>query len=55
MELENIAVALRPRTPWEALDLGFAMARQWWKPLYAAWLAIYLPAKFFATDDKGTP
>lgn len=44
MELESIAVVLRPRTPWEALDLGFAMARQWWQPLYAAWLAVYLPA-----------
>lgn len=41
MRIENIAVALRPRTPWEAMDLGFAMARRWWRPVWAAWAAVY--------------
>lgn len=43
MEIDRIAVALRPRTQWEALDLGFQMAREWWRPIWGVWLAIYLP------------
>ena len=43
MHLERVAVALRPRTPWEAMDLGFAMARLWWRPIWGAWFAVYLP------------
>lgn len=43
MEVERIAVALRPRTQWEALDLGFQMAREWWRPIWGVWLALYLP------------
>jgi len=37
-------VALRERTGLEAADLGFAMARAWWRPLAATWLALVLPA-----------
>lgn len=44
MELDRIAVALRPRSQWEALDLGFQMARAWWRPIWGVWLALYLPA-----------
>lgn len=40
---ERIAVALRPRDGWEAIDLGFRMVRAWWRPLFTAWLAIVLP------------
>lgn len=43
MDLERIAVVLRPRRPWEAVDLGFALVRAWWRPVYAAWLATVLP------------
>lgn len=43
MDLERIAVVLRPRRHWEAVDLGFAMTRSWWRPVYAAWLATVLP------------
>ncbi len=43
MEIDRIAVALRPRTQWEALDLGFQMAREWWRPIWGVWLALYLP------------
>ena len=39
-----MAVRLRPRNPWEALDLGLALVRSQWRPVYAAWLAVYLPA-----------
>lgn len=47
MEIDRIAVALRPRTQWEALDLGFQMAREWWWPIWGVWLALYLPVAAF--------
>jgi hypothetical protein len=34
---------LRPRRGWEALDLGFQMAREWWRPIWAVWFSVYLP------------
>lgn len=43
MQIDRIAMVVRPRNPWEAIDLGFRMARTWWKPVYGAWLAAYLP------------
>ena len=39
-----MAVRLRPRNAWEALDLGLALVRSQWRPVYGAWLAVYLPA-----------
>ena len=36
-------VALRTRSGLEAADLGFAMARAWWRPLAASWLAFVVP------------
>lgn len=44
MQLERLALHLRRRSPLEAIDLGCAMARTWWKPLLAAWLPLYLGA-----------
>lgn len=43
MELERLAVALRPRTDWEAVDLGFAMVRTWWRSVYGPWLVLTAP------------
>ena len=43
MELEAITTVLRPRRHWEAMDLGFALARCWWRPLYRAWFLLLLP------------
>ncbi|WP_428608011.1 DUF4129 domain-containing protein [Sedimenticola sp.] len=43
MELDKIAVTVRPRTPWEAIDLGFTMARAWFVPLWLLWLTLALP------------
>ncbi len=43
MQIERFAVALRPRSPWESVDLGFRMARVWWRPLFASWFASTLP------------
>lgn len=43
MQLDRIAIVVRPRNAWEAIDLGMRMALSWWKPVYGAWLAAYLP------------
>jgi hypothetical protein len=43
MQPDRVAVVLRPRVGWEALDLGFQMAREWWRPVWAVWFAVYLP------------
>jgi len=39
----NIAITLRRRSPWEAMDLGFTMLRRWWKPVFAAHAAVFIP------------
>lgn len=44
MRLEDLAIAVRPRSGWQAMDLGFQIARQWWRPLWTVWFAVYLPA-----------
>lgn len=44
MRLDQVAIAIRPRQPWEAVDLGFIMARVWWRRIYGPWLMIMVPA-----------
>ncbi|MFS1525860.1 hypothetical protein ACL7TT_17430 [Microbulbifer sp. 2304DJ12-6] len=41
MKIENLTVRARLRSPWESIDLGTALARQYWLPLFLVWL---LPA-----------
>lgn len=43
MQPDRLAVVLRPRSGWEALDLGFQMAREWWRPIWAVWFSVYVP------------
>ncbi len=43
MQLDRLAIALRPRSAWESVDLGVGMLREWWRPLYASFAAVYLP------------
>lgn len=43
MELSKISTVVRPRSKWEATDLGFKMASQWARPLIYGWLMITLP------------
>ena len=43
MQLDRLALHLRRRGSWEAIDLGCGMARQWWRPLILAWLSVYVP------------
>lgn len=41
MRLEAIAIHLRRRSAWEAIDLGHTMLRRWARALYGAWFATY--------------
>ena len=43
MQLDRLAIALRPRSAWESVDLGVGMLREWWRPLYASFAAVYVP------------
>lgn len=43
MRLDDVTIALRARTQWEAVDLGATMLRAWWRPVYGAWFAVVLP------------
>lgn len=43
MQLERIAITLRPRSTLEALDLGIAMVARWARPVYALWLVLFVP------------
>ncbi len=43
MDLDKLAVEIRPRTPWEAADLGLLMAKRWWWPLTKIWLVMVVP------------
>ena len=43
MQIERIAIGLRPRSGWESLDLGFQMSRRWWRQAWGIWLALYIP------------
>jgi len=54
----DIAVELRPRTPWEAIDLGLAMLQRWWRNAYgvhAAVLAFLALASFAAAGWLDQP
>lgn len=43
-----MAVGVRPRSGWESLDLGFQMAREWWRQTWGVWLALYVPVAVVA-------
>jgi hypothetical protein len=40
----DIAIALRRRTPWEAMDLGLAMLQRWWRQAYLPLLVVGVAA-----------
>lgn len=42
MKVDQAEVVVRPRRGWEAIDLGFCVAGHFWRPLYAATLAVTL-------------
>ena len=37
MELSQLRIRARQRSPWEAIDLGFVVARRWYWPLFWVW------------------
>jgi hypothetical protein len=43
MQLDALTVALRPRTPWEATDLGIAMVRAHARRIWLPWLILSAP------------
>ena len=43
MDLDRLSAVIRPRNPWESIDLGFALARRWFLPLWALWWIAALP------------
>jgi Domain of unknown function (DUF4129) len=43
MKLEDLTVVLRPRQPWEAVDLGCALVRRDYGRILALWMATVLP------------
>lgn len=49
MNIERMTTELRPRNRWEAIDLGFTMARQWFLPLWGLWLLLALPTFIVAS------
>lgn len=49
MNIQRMTTKLRPRNPWEAIDLGFTMARQWFLPLWGLWLLLALPVFVLAS------
>ncbi|WP_058557707.1 DUF4129 domain-containing protein [Thiohalocapsa sp. ML1] len=48
MDLTQTAAAIRPRTPWESIDLGFALARTWFVPLWLCWWLTAAPVALLA-------
>ena len=45
MQLEAVTAEIRPRSDWEAVDLGFALVRRdFWRCLAVWWLALLLPS-----------
>lgn len=48
MNLDQVTLEIRPRSAWEAVDLGLLMARRWWLPMTKAWLIVSAPVLFIA-------
>jgi hypothetical protein len=49
VDLDKIAIRLRQRNSWEGIDLGFAMAREWFVSLWLLWLCSALPVMILLT------
>ena len=43
MNLDQVTLEIRPRSAWEATDLGLLMAKRWWLPMTKVWLMVSLP------------
>jgi hypothetical protein len=50
MRIDKIAIAIRPRENWEAVDLGLRMVQHWGRAIYAPWVLVtgcFAAALFF--------
>ena len=43
MNLDQVTIEIRPRSAWEAVDLGILMARRWWWSMMKIWFIVSLP------------
>ncbi|MDY6904657.1 MAG: hypothetical protein SWH61_08220 [Thermodesulfobacteriota bacterium] len=43
MDLDKLNITVRPRPPFEGIDLGFAIAARWFLPLWILWTGTALP------------
>jgi hypothetical protein len=43
MNLDQVTLEIRPRSAWEAVDLGLLMAKRWWLPMMKIWLLVSFP------------
>lgn len=50
MDLETITVNIRPRSPWEAIDIGFLLAKRHYFKLWLLWLLAALPSLILLTS-----
>lgn len=48
MQLDRLTATLRPRRSWEGIDLGFALARHWFVPLWLLWWLSAIPGALLA-------
>ena len=49
MRLDTVTAEIRPRSDWEAVDLGFALVRRdFWRCIVGWWLALGVPTAFGA-------
>jgi hypothetical protein len=51
MQVESLAVVLRPRTLWQGADLGVRLLQAWQRPIFVSHLAVAVPLclLFYAT------
>lgn len=47
MNLDQITIEIRPRSAWEAVDLGLLMTKRWWLPMMKIWLLVSFPFFIF--------
>ena len=43
MQAADLAISLRRRTPWEAMDLGLTMLQRWWRQVYLPHCLVAIP------------
>ena len=53
MQIDRLRIVLKPRTKWEAADLGIKLAVRWYLPLQFAWLVLAAPFFFVAVQLDG--